>query len=146
MHRGALIHCDDVEITSIYNAEFRGFANYYAMAYAAKQDLAKLQLIWQTSLYLTLAAKHRSTVNTMVRRYKIRPGQHVVWQVEKGERVQVKVWDLKDLIRRPVLLGLWIFDPRRSECRTLERVTLIACWRVPVQLVGVARGHSKSTM
>lgn len=97
MHRGALIHCDDVEIASIYNAEFRGFANYYAMAYAAKQDLAKLQLIWQTSLYLTLAAKHRSTVNTMVRRYKIRPGQHVVWQVEKGERVQVKVWDLKDL-------------------------------------------------
>lgn len=101
VHRNELIHCDDVEIALIYNAEFRGFARYYALAFAAKHDLGKLQLIWQTSLYLTLAAKHRSTVNKVVDRYKVRPGTYVVWQVQDGKRTEVKVWSLKDLDANP---------------------------------------------
>lgn len=97
IHRGGLIHCDDVEIAIIYNTEFRGFARYYAMAFDAKRKLNKLQLIWQQSLYRTLAAKHKSTVAKMVGRFKVSPGNYVVWQEEKGERVGVKVWSLRDL-------------------------------------------------
>lgn len=100
-HRNELLHCDDVEIALIYNAEFRGFARYYALAFAAKSDLNKLQLIWQTSLYRTLAAKHRSSVTKMVKRYKVSPGNHAVWQVENGKRTEVKLWNLKHLDVEP---------------------------------------------
>lgn len=121
LHRNELLHCDDVEIATIYNAEFRGFAQYYALAYAAKHDLSKLQMIWQRSLYKTLAAKHRSTVNKMVDRFKISPGKYVVWQVENGARIEVKVWNLKDLVTEPN--ATWNVDVVSKALRSSFRKT-----------------------
>lgn len=119
--RNELLHCDDVEIATIYNAELRGFANYYALAYGAKGDLAKLQLIWLKSLYKTLAAKHRSKVRKLQARFKISPGCHAVWQLEHGKRIEVPIWNLKDLDTTPS--PSWTIDLKSKILRTSYRRT-----------------------
>jgi RNA-directed DNA polymerase len=102
-HRNELLHCDDVELVHIYNAELRGFANYYALAHDVKRKLSKLHLIWQTSLFKSLAAKHKTTLGKMVAQSKISPGNYVVWQVENGKRVEAKIWCLKDLTLKGIV-------------------------------------------
>ena len=57
MHRAAWLNRSDAEIIMAYNAELRGLANYYCLAYAAKTRLNKLQYIWKGGLFKTLAAK-----------------------------------------------------------------------------------------
>jgi group II intron reverse transcriptase/maturase len=67
--RTELMSRDDPLIISTYGAEFRGLAQYYLLA----SDVGKLDwLQWaaQTSMLKTLAAKHRSTVTKMARKYK----------------------------------------------------------------------------
>jgi group II intron reverse transcriptase/maturase len=68
-HRPELINLDDPEIISAYGAEYRGLAQYYLLA----GNVSRLhQLRWaaETSMLKTLAAKHRSTVTKMARKYK----------------------------------------------------------------------------
>ncbi len=61
-HVNKLIHFDNIEIVKQYNAELRGLANYYRFALNYKSIIAKVQWIWQYSLFKTLGAKHRLTV------------------------------------------------------------------------------------
>jgi group II intron reverse transcriptase/maturase len=68
-HRPELMNLDDPEIISTYGAEYRGLAQYYLLA----GNVSRLhQLRWaaETSMLKTLAAKHRSTVTKMARKYK----------------------------------------------------------------------------
>ena len=68
-HRPELMNLDDPEIISAYGAEYRGLAQYYLLA----GNVSRLhQLRWaaETSMLKTLAAKHRSTVTKMARKYK----------------------------------------------------------------------------
>jgi RNA-directed DNA polymerase len=108
IHRNGLIHCDDVEIARIYNAELRGFANYYALAYNVKPKLSKLHLMWQQSLYKTIAAKHKTTIRKVVAHFKVGPGKYVVWQMVESKRVEVPVWSLRNLTLKSS--GLWEVD------------------------------------
>lgn len=67
--RGQLLHDDDFTIVAKYQAEYRGLVQYYLLA----QDVFRLDTLhWvtETSMLKTLAAKHRSTVTKMARRYK----------------------------------------------------------------------------
>jgi group II intron reverse transcriptase/maturase len=67
--RGQLLHDDDFTIVAKYQAEYRGLVQYYLLA----QDVFRLDTLrWvtETSMLKTLAAKHRSTVAKMARRYK----------------------------------------------------------------------------
>ena len=67
--RGALLHDDDFTIVAKYGSEYAGLVQYYLLA----QDvfrLGRLQWVMETSMLKTLAGKHRSTVNTMARKYK----------------------------------------------------------------------------
>ena len=67
--RTGLLNFDDALIISTYGAEYRGIVQYYLLA----SDVWKLnRLEWaaKTSMLKTLAAKHRSRVSRMARKYQ----------------------------------------------------------------------------
>lgn len=68
-HRTELIGDHDFSIVNAYQAEYRGYVQYYALA----QNIHLLnQLHWVvlTSLLKTLASKHKTSVNKIAGRYK----------------------------------------------------------------------------
>jgi hypothetical protein len=68
-HRPHLMNLDDHTIISTYGAEYRGIVQYYLLA-GDVWRLYRLHWVMLTSMLKTLAAKHRSTVTTMARKYK----------------------------------------------------------------------------
>jgi group II intron reverse transcriptase/maturase len=68
-HRTALMNRDDHAIISIYGAEYRGLVQYYLLA-GDVWRLNRARWVMETSMLKTLAAKHRSTVTKMARKYK----------------------------------------------------------------------------
>lgn len=68
-HRSELINNDDLEILDSYNAEIRGFYNYYSIANNAS-ELNTFHYIMQYSMYKTFAGKYRTTVRRICRKYK----------------------------------------------------------------------------
>jgi group II intron reverse transcriptase/maturase len=99
--RTALLQLSDAEIISTYNAELRGFANYYRLAYAVKSRLDKLMWIAHGSMFRTLAAKHNSTSKKEAA--KLRVGQNYVltYASPKGIK-ELKVWKPKELKTTPL--------------------------------------------
>jgi group II intron reverse transcriptase/maturase len=69
--RTELMNRDDHVIISTYGAEFRGIVQYYLLA-GDVWRLSRLQWVTLTSLLKTLAAKHRSSVTKMARKYRAR--------------------------------------------------------------------------
>lgn len=68
-HRNFLLQDDDFSIVQRYQQEYRGLVQYYILA----QNLAwfsKLYWVMETSLLKTLAAKHRSSINKQLQKYK----------------------------------------------------------------------------
>jgi group II intron reverse transcriptase/maturase len=70
-YRAELLNHDDHQIISTYGAEYRGIAQYYLLAGDVSR-LNRLEGVAKTSMLKTLAAKHRSTVTKMARKYKAR--------------------------------------------------------------------------
>ena len=104
-HRAALLHATDVEIAAAYNAELRGFANYYALACDVKHKLNKAAKLAFQSLLRTLANKHKSTTTRIAR--KLRQGQDYYVRYEvKGKQRSVRIWKLMDLERRVLRYGV----------------------------------------
>ena len=68
-HRSLLIHDEDYSIVDRYQSEYRGVVQYYLLAYNVAH-LGKLQWVMEWSLAKTLAAKHKTTCQTVFRRYK----------------------------------------------------------------------------
>ncbi len=68
-HRTELMNRDDLTIISTYGAEYRGLVNYYLLA-GDVWRLNRLNWVAMTSMLKTLAAKHRSTVTKMARKFK----------------------------------------------------------------------------
>lgn len=102
MHRRYLVDSSMLEIVLAYNAEMRGLANYYRLAYVAKFSLRKLWFLWETSLLKTLAFKLRLSVNQVAHRLKTRDGLAVCFKVDGKER-SVAVFNLKHIDRLPNL-------------------------------------------
>ncbi|MPR13645.1 RNA-dependent DNA polymerase [Microvirga sp. M8] len=121
-HRTELLHLDDIEIVKVYNAEFRGFAAYYALAFDVKRKLSKLGLLWSSSLFKTLAHKHRSSVRAIIDKVKVQPGVHVVRETVNGKVIEVNVWKLADLKRKLIFENIDNI-PRTSDLR-LSRTSL----------------------
>jgi Type II intron maturase/Reverse transcriptase (RNA-dependent DNA polymerase) len=69
IHHAELIHESDFAIMEKYQWKYRGLMQYYALAVNIAW-LDKLHYVMQTSLLKTLAHKHKSTVNQMVRKYQ----------------------------------------------------------------------------
>jgi group II intron reverse transcriptase/maturase len=93
-HRAILSNRSDAEIIMTFNAELRGLANYYCLAYSAKGRLNRLHYIWRGGLFKTLANKHKSTVVKMAK--SLRRGTDLVCQYEvKGKMRNLLVFSLK---------------------------------------------------
>jgi group II intron reverse transcriptase/maturase len=95
------INLSDAEIILAYNAELRGFANYYALALNAKREMNKLAYLCWGSLLKTLANKHKSTVSKTAKRLRIDDGYALIVKGEKKTRV-IRVFRLKDLKSPPI--------------------------------------------
>ncbi len=96
-HRPELLNQSDVEILLQFNAELRGFAQYYALANNAKGELSRICSLGTLCLLKTLAAKHQSSIRKTYR--KMMHG-HVRGIVFKGKLYEI--WTLKDL-KRPTV-------------------------------------------
>src|SRR3546814_516302 len=118
-HRSLLLSCSDVEIVLAYNAELRGFANYYALAKDVSFKLNRLEFLQRWSLFKTLASKHKTNVRAVLAR--MRTGQEftIGYDVD-GQPRSVKVWKLAHLKRDPATSS-------RIDIRTEERRVGQAC-------------------
>jgi RNA-directed DNA polymerase len=97
IHRPELLNLSDAEILTIYNAEFRGLANYYILATSAKKSLDKLHGMWIGSLLKTLAGKHQTSVSKIARKLRESPGEYVLTDKHNGRVRTVRLFRLKDL-------------------------------------------------
>ena len=100
-HRPLLLYSSDVEIVNTYNAELRGFANYYSLACDVKRKLARLVYLAHYSLFKTLANKHRTKAGKIASKLK-KNGEFVLEYKVGNETRKVKVFKLKHLQSNPV--------------------------------------------
>jgi len=100
-HRPILLHSSDVEIVNTYNAELRGFANYYSLACDVKRRLARLVYLAHYSLFRTLAAKHQTKAGEIASKLK-KEGEFVLEYKVGNETRRIKVFKLKHLQSTPV--------------------------------------------
>jgi group II intron reverse transcriptase/maturase len=98
IHKPGWLSRSDVEIIQAYNAELRGFANYYSLATDVKQILNRLEFIWKGSLFKTLANKHKTSVGKIAKKLKQGKEYTYRYRVQGGER-HLKLYALKDLKR-----------------------------------------------
>jgi group II intron reverse transcriptase/maturase len=94
--RQSWVHMDDAEILLAYNAEMRGFANYYALANEAKTGLSKLMYIAKSSFLATLAKKHQSSISK--ENSRLRQGNNIVIYVntKEGKSKRYTLFTLRD--------------------------------------------------
>jgi RNA-directed DNA polymerase len=132
IHRRYLIDSSVPEIVLAYNAEMRGIANYYRLAYVVKYSLRKLHFLWQTSLLKTLSFKLRLSVNQVVGRLRDENGLAARFKVRGKER-RIEVFSLKHLDRLPELgnsvdsIAVPHFTKARSD--VLDRLHAQTCER-----------------
>ena len=118
-----LISLSDAEIMLAYNAELRGFANYYALALNAKRDMSKLAYLEQQSLFKTLARKHKTTVTKTVKHLKTDDEYKLIVRNEQKTRI-IRVFRLKDL-KPPPRTDLQVDIQPKVFALTLSRSELI---------------------
>ncbi|HEL0024036.1 group II intron reverse transcriptase/maturase [Streptococcus equi subsp. zooepidemicus] len=76
--------CDDLEILERYNAEIRGFYNYYCIANNSS-ILHRFKYIMEYSMYKTYATKYRTTKSHIIRKYKKHGQFRVQYIGRKGD-------------------------------------------------------------
>lgn len=91
-----LLAQSDFEIGSQFNAELRGFANYYALA--PKFYLNHLEWMGHISLYKTLGRKHDEEWSKVFRRMWTVDGRALIYNHDGKER-RLRVFRLKDRIK-----------------------------------------------
>jgi RNA-directed DNA polymerase len=95
-HRPELLSLSDAEIVTAYNAELRGFANFYSLARDVKLHLSRLQNLSLQSLVKTLANKHKTTVANIFFRLKKR-NEHILEYETNGKHGEIRVFKLKHM-------------------------------------------------
>lgn len=71
MHENELLRFTDATIVNVYQQRFRGIAEYYKYA-TDRRRLQKLKYFMEVALTMTLACKHKTTVNRIYRKYASR--------------------------------------------------------------------------
>jgi hypothetical protein len=69
IHRPELLLNSDYDIITRFQQEYRGLTQYYAMAHNIHR-LNEVEWVTSTSLLKTLAGKHKTTVNKIVKKHK----------------------------------------------------------------------------
>lgn len=108
-HRPFLSLISDAEIASLYSAEMRGFAQYYALTDNFSM-LYKLSFLWLQSFLSTMGNKHKTSmqkVATMLNR-----GAYMAVRETgvNGKRRETKLFRLKD-VRREVIFDSEVDKP-----------------------------------
>lgn len=97
-HRAGLLRSSDYEIVSIYNAELRGFANYYRLDNRIKSRLNQLTWVAQGSLWKTLAGKHKTRTSRIRERMRQSGGGYAVRHKGRGgATLTTQVWRPLDI-------------------------------------------------
>lgn len=81
--RGKLLNNDDLEILNNYNAEVRGFANYYSIANNAS-SLHNFRYIMEYSMYKTFGRKYRCSIGKVRAKYRYKKDFAVTYYNGKG--------------------------------------------------------------
>jgi group II intron reverse transcriptase/maturase len=109
-HRAELLRDSDYDIVTKYQAEYRGYVQYYIMA-SNLRNMQKLHWYMSTSMLKTLANKHKSSVMKMATKYRctIQTKQGEM----KGYRVTVEREGKKPLIAE--FGGLHLIPNRKAK-------------------------------
>jgi len=102
-HRRYFVDSSVLEIVLAYNAEMRGLATYYRLAYCVKFSLRKLHFLWQSSLLKTLSCKLRRSVNQVAQHLKVGGRLALRLKAEGRKERLVEVFTLKHLDQLPAL-------------------------------------------
>jgi group II intron reverse transcriptase/maturase len=94
------LHNDDLEILQTYNYTIRGFHNYYAIANNSSL-LNRFKYIMQYSMYRTFAAKYKSNVPAIARKYK-KDGVFTVQYITKKGTKSLAFYNESFARRKPV--------------------------------------------
>ncbi len=85
VHRRYLVNQDDIEILSTYNAEIRGFYEYYKMAINVYKLNGAFHII-KTSFAKTMANKYKLSVNRVFRKYSVNGVLGVFYDTKNGKK------------------------------------------------------------
>ena len=89
------------EIFLTYNAELRGFANYYNLAYARKRRLRRMFYLAEKSLVKTLAAKFKTSSKKIYSQYTRKCELICKYKTKNGQS-EVKLFKLKHMINKVI--------------------------------------------
>jgi len=103
LSRIKLINNDDLEIIDAYNAEIRGFYNYYSIANNSS-SINDFYHIMQYSMFKTFAKKYRISTREAIAKLRIGKNFGIVYNDRKGER-KVKLFYNAGFKRKIVVLG-----------------------------------------
>jgi group II intron reverse transcriptase/maturase len=84
---------DDLEILQRYNSEIRGFYNYFGIAVNCAKQMNNFGHIMEYSMYKTFAAKYRSKVTKVCRKYKKDGIFTISYQNKKGKTIEAKFYN-----------------------------------------------------
>jgi group II intron reverse transcriptase/maturase len=85
LSRIKLINSDDLEILDAYNAELRGFHNFYAIANNSS-EINSFKYIMQYSMFKTFAKKYRMTTRQAIAKLRIGKNFGIRYTSRKGEQ------------------------------------------------------------
>jgi 5-methylcytosine-specific restriction endonuclease McrA len=111
----------------VFNAQLRGFANYYGLVNNVKTRLHKLRYIWLGSLLSTLANKYKSSYGKMYQHYRAK-GWIISYPTKKGMKA-TKFFNM-DQITDPndrVHLKPNIYTITRSRSDIVDRFNFEQC-------------------
>jgi len=95
-HQAELLELSAAELILAYTSEFRGVANYYALALNMKREMNKLERLWRLSLFKTLAAKHKNRTAKIAKQLKTTDGYALTVHIKDTIR-HIRIFRLKDL-------------------------------------------------
>jgi Type II intron maturase len=138
-HRPIFRERSDAEIIMAYNAELRGFANYYCLAYSVRGRLAKLYYLWRGGLLKTLAVRHKTTVAKMVK--TLRQGPNLVYRYESGKMKDLLVFSVRNWkpprnANRMIDIQPYIYQFTMTRTELIQRLNAEVC-----EYCGVTKGY-----
>src|SRR6266542_3392008 len=125
----ARAHDSDFRIVARYQAEFRGIAEYYQLAYN-RHRLGLLRWVMERSLTKTLGHKNKISVNKVWNRYR------ATWQTPAGPRRGLQVTVERGGGKRPLVARWGGVSLARRTTMVVLKDDLPAIWRKrPAELI-----------
>ena len=125
----ARAHDSDFRIVARYQAEFRGIAEYYQMAYN-RHRLGLLRYVMERSMTKTLGHKSKISVNKVWNRYR------ATWPTPAGPRRGLQVTVERGAGRRPLVARWGGVSLARRTAKVVLKDELPTIWRKrPAELI-----------